>query len=224
MNKIFYDILNDIESLLLNYYNLRNSHRISQYIVSTPELKNLGNEFTDTPKRAFTVLQENSSPQKNSDIFLGVFFDSQLQNTLEKALLKKNFDLNFVDILCVTIEETSHFHFLVDRISKEMPVTQLEIETQGEIDRFIILCLFLSKFLGSSNPQQIIYMLFDLAKFAVSPQEKEVYQKASNTAELFLRKMAHKYGQNILKEEARKNFKDVYFSSWDEKLNRMKAA
>ncbi|MBK9266256.1 MAG: hypothetical protein IPM54_41535 [Polyangiaceae bacterium] len=42
------------------------------------------------------------------------------------------------DELCQVIEGVSHFVFLVERARRELPLTQLELELQAEVDKYVI--------------------------------------------------------------------------------------
>lgn len=42
------------------------------------------------------------------------------------------------DELCQVIEGVSHFVFLVERARRELPLTQLELELQAEVDKYVV--------------------------------------------------------------------------------------
>lgn len=44
-----------------------------------------------------------------------------------------------LDVTCQIVEGVSHFVFLAERIRAELPTTQLELELQAEVDKFVIL-------------------------------------------------------------------------------------
>lgn len=43
------------------------------------------------------------------------------------------------DVFCQVVEGVSHFLYLADRARREVQVTQLELELQAEVDKFVVL-------------------------------------------------------------------------------------
>lgn len=56
---------------------------------------------------------------------------------LPKSALDGCAQLGF-DEVCQVIEGVSHFVFLVERARRELPLTQLELELQAEVDKYVI--------------------------------------------------------------------------------------
>jgi hypothetical protein len=56
---------------------------------------------------------------------------------LPKAAFDGNVSLGF-DEVCQVIEGVSHFVFLVERARRELPLTQLELELQAEVDKYVV--------------------------------------------------------------------------------------
>lgn len=43
------------------------------------------------------------------------------------------------DVLCQIVEGVSHFLYLAERARRELPLTQLELELQAEVDKYVLL-------------------------------------------------------------------------------------
>ena len=56
---------------------------------------------------------------------------------LPQSALDGHTPLNF-DEFCQVIEGVSHFVFLVERARRELPLTQLELELQAEVDKYVV--------------------------------------------------------------------------------------
>lgn len=56
---------------------------------------------------------------------------------LPQSALDGRAQLRF-DEVCQVIEGVSHFVFLVERARRELPLTQLELELQAEVDKYVI--------------------------------------------------------------------------------------
>ena len=50
------------------------------------------------------------------------------------------------DQLCQIVEGVSHFLYVVERARRELPATQLELELQAEVDKYVILAASLTDF------------------------------------------------------------------------------
>jgi hypothetical protein len=46
-----------------------------------------------------------------------------------------------LDELCQVVEGVSHFLYLAERVRRELPATQLELEIQAEVDKYVVLVL-----------------------------------------------------------------------------------
>jgi len=56
---------------------------------------------------------------------------------LPQSVLDGRAALGF-DELCQAIEGVSHFVFLVERARRQLPLTQLELELQAEVDKYVV--------------------------------------------------------------------------------------
>ena len=86
--------------------------------------------------------------------------------------------------LCILIEGVSHFNYLVWKGARGIPVTQLELELQAEIDKFLFLFLTGSSRRENRDPHQLLDFLFDRFSLRnrLSPEERERYLTASSLA------------------------------------------
>ena len=98
------------------------------------------------PARAAVYLleQPGKNQHEEQELFIGVYFHPDLINIVLKQDPLYKLDMYNLDAFCVIIEEISHFHMIVQRASAERHVSKLELEWQGEIDKFLITALILS--------------------------------------------------------------------------------
>src|SRR5262249_8426479 len=57
---------------------------------------------------------------------------------LPRAVVEEGHALSF-DEVCQAIEGVSHFLYLAERARRELPATQLELELQAEVDKYVLL-------------------------------------------------------------------------------------
>jgi hypothetical protein len=98
------------------------------------------------------------------------------------------------DEFCCAVEGASHFLYLCDRIDKGHPVTTLELELQGEVDKFLLLNIAAENMTGHC-PQDFFNMQFEAHRFdpSLSSDEKEKYLVASRLAAKYCHHMLSTY-------------------------------
>lgn len=78
--------------------------------------------------------------QSGDDLEVGLFIDPSIVNAI------KCFDVfKCTDALACAIEGVSHFLYVLDRAQKGRCLSKLEIELQGEVDKFLLLQLIAAK-------------------------------------------------------------------------------
>ncbi len=65
--------------------------------------------------------------------------DVELAVVLPREALGSASDELELDVLCQIVEGVSHFVLLAERIRAELPTTELELELQAEVDKFVLL-------------------------------------------------------------------------------------
>jgi len=122
--------------------------------------------------------------QENKDLHVGLLFDSQLLNWSRSQTLK-DLALDHLAQAGPLIEGVSHFVYLTWRASQERPVTQLELELQGEVDKFILF----SREGSSEQSEKLLQGLFCEVSWleSLAPEEKHRYETAVKMASKYCR-------------------------------------
>ncbi len=101
-----------------------------------------------------------------------------------------------LDLLCQVAEGVSHFVYLVERSRRRLPTTQLELELQAEVDKFIVLAgsVVASRPCGSFPPHAASALrerLFGRVHFLhpKGTQPGERYRLANDLAARFVRRL-----------------------------------
>jgi hypothetical protein len=66
-------------------------------------------------------------------------FVREIEGTLEMQLRLPRLDSGTLDPICQIIEGVSHFVYLADRAGQNRATTQLEMELQAEVDKYVVL-------------------------------------------------------------------------------------
>jgi hypothetical protein len=103
-----------------------------------------------------------------------------------------------LDLLCQVIEGVSHFVYLVERARVGRKATQLELELQAEVDKWVVLAASMRSFDArqSATLRARLYEGFALVHDDGSEAGRELterYRVASDTAHRFVRRLEKDY-------------------------------
>ncbi|NDE14720.1 hypothetical protein EBZ80_07305 [bacterium] len=118
-----------IESILASYYGLDVILKASDCLLPVVQ------DTTGEPHQGrVLVLTEGE------ELMLGIEFSSSVADSLQRWFTPGQvIGGNAIAALLVVIEEVSHFQLLAQRASRDLPVTQLELEWQAEVDKLVVL-------------------------------------------------------------------------------------
>jgi len=114
------------QAQLESLYALEHQGPITDYFVTPDEVRHL----PGTGSR--TLLHEHGE-----GVSLAVVFADDVATTLDRADPREGLDTDNLDAFCTVIEEVSHFLVLAFCARSERGVTQLELELQGEVDKYL---------------------------------------------------------------------------------------
>jgi hypothetical protein len=174
-------VLRQIEIAIQKLYAFDSGHRVERFLMSVashPEPRNRG-----------ALCIRGSFAEDSLEV--GVY----LSRAVQAALGNLSFDsgaeawnCRALDAFSVASEEVSHFHYLLFHAERGRPVSELELEVQGEIDRFA-LCFFS----GSGNTVSFS-ILFDRLFHGIritcqhSEEKRSRYFEANSLAANWMRK------------------------------------
>ncbi len=121
------------------------------------------------------------------------------------------------DVWLQVAEGVSHFLYLAHRVRVDLPVTQLELELQAEVDKFVLS----SEFSGDSA-QCLITRLFDSPQF-LDPEGSEAgerYRLAHRLAARFVSRITEVHDE----QRARELLQSFYRAGQTEKISLASAA
>lgn len=175
-----------LDRCLRHLYRLAPNIRIDHFLVGTEPnglvSGRLGAVFVQSPERV-----ENQEPDLEIGVYLHPTVLRQLQNfEVWKAQTWSSEQIRALSTAC---EEVSHFRYLCSRAKESRTVSQLEIELQGEVDRFFLFYLILGKRMVFTDDlycklMDIFFYAFQL-KRDLPAEERERYLEANRLARNF---------------------------------------
>jgi len=208
-------LVDRVERELAEFYAFAPAARASGHLVTKAELhRSLGDPVKEKPEwhaRAGVWLSE---PSHDEDVFIGLHLDDALKAQLESHDPTVALDAANLDAFCVLVEEVSHFHLILNRALATHPVTRLELEWQGEVDKLVVASRTLERQSGDPHVLPLARALYDLSSIDAHA-DAELYWQAT--------KYAARFWFDALRaglespEDARPTLRAAYEAQWDSK-------
>ena len=131
------DMLASILQHIDRVYDLDLDVDIQDFLVTPEMCARLGHDEA----HASVFVREHDA---GDEIELGVYIGESELDELSKIDLTQAIHPESFEILVTVIEEVSHFAYLVFSASREHQVTQLELELQAEVDKYVTATLLLA--------------------------------------------------------------------------------
>ena len=130
-----------------------------------------------------------------------------------------------LDPLCQIIEGVSHFVYIADRARVDREATQLELEMQAEVDKYVVLASAV-KDLDVRASATLRRRLFEEVSFAddAGSEAGERYRIANDLAHTFVRRLEHAFVARKRYPEMRDALRHFYRLGQEEKLRLARAA
>jgi hypothetical protein len=99
-----------------------------------------------------------------------------------------------MDTFCQVIEGVSHFLYVAERARRELPTTELELELQAEIDKYLLL-VWQNREFDPATSRAVHARLFEDVRFCHAPGtlEGDRYRLANDLAARFVRRLDTAY-------------------------------
>jgi hypothetical protein len=135
------------------------------------------------------------------------------------------------DQLCQIVEGVSHFLYVVERARRELPATQLELELQAEVDKYVLLAHGPALATGparfeAGRAARIRQTLFDRVSY-VDPAGTETgdrYRFANDLAAGFAARLEKRFARHGRFEQMRAALRRFYCAGQAEKIELARAA
>jgi len=128
------------------------------------------------------------------------------------------------DELCQIIEGVSHFLYVAERVRRELPATQLELELQAEVDKYILFAH--DPGFEPGRAARIRHRLFDRVIFLhpIGTEPGDRYRMANHLAARFAGKLESSYARHGRFEQMRTTLRRFYGAGQTEKIELARAA
>src|SRR3990172_5467595 len=147
-------MLASLLSQLDRIYDLELEVRIEEFLISREVCQNLAG---DCATGSTVVVHQG---REDEEIELGVYIGEETLARLNELDLSSGVASEHFPALCIAIEEVSHFAYLMWNANRDKSVTQLELELQAEVDKFVTSALLLARKTRELVPADLMDRLF----------------------------------------------------------------
>lgn len=149
---------------------------VRDFLVSRATCESLG---ADPGKGSVLVKQD-----REEEIELGLYLGEETLERLAGLELSPSMSPAGFELLLLAIEEVSHLAYLLYSAARDKSVTRLELELQGEVDKFVTFALLHASRNDGRVPANLLDRLF--GDFELRPgldaEKRERYSAASSLA------------------------------------------
>lgn len=167
-----------LQRRLEEIYSLEALPRVEEYLVTSQELRQINT--TETGVHPQVLVQE-----KGEELLLAVHIGDRTLHRVERLGLERTRLSDFLKVA----EEVSHFLYLVWNARHERSVSLLDVEFQGEIDKFLLASEFYE------GNQDLYSRLFERVSYErrLSGEGLERYQEANRLGGKYCRRLSERF-------------------------------
>lgn len=210
-------LLEQVQNQLEYLYGIGLSERAQNYLINRKQaLKYFQAHSGEKIPKELLLVRQNGGDTLHIALFLDV---KLLANLARHNPFESLNDKNLSDF-CVLIEGVSHFVYFLWKAHRRQNITQLEMELQAEIDKFLMLFFYLRSGGERGFSNQIFEALFEDFKLfeSLSQEREERYLTASSLAVRYCHSLKSRYMGNEKVEQLLSEIRQFYNYSQEEKI------
>jgi hypothetical protein len=163
--------------------------------------------------------------QHGDDISVGVVLEEKIGECLSRSDPRQHLNRSNLGPFCTLTEEVSHFVYLLFCATRQRTVTQLELELQGEVDKYLSSVFLLSlqnEGAVSSHLREMLFREYQLAD-DMTPERAERYRLASALAYRYCGYLEGRFLRPSRLSDLAREARRFYRLGQREKLERIRA-
>ena len=159
-------------------YGIEAPHGVAAFLLADPALARILHGDRWTPTDEMLLVREDAG-----ELELSLFLDAALLERLAETPPHEALGEHNLDDFWSLVEGVSHFVYLTWNAARRRSVTPLEMELQGEVDKFALTAMTWQRQRGGS-PRALHRLLFDTARVddALAPDLQTRYRDANRFA------------------------------------------
>jgi len=179
--------LTSLQRQLEAVYDLDCSHRVEDFLLTDrATAQALGGAAALRGAREALLVR-----QDGDHLDISLYLDQGLVARLSKFEPAAGIDTARLNDLCVAVEGVSHFLYLIWNAGYQRPVTQLELELQAEVDKFVTWALLINAGAGPALGDTVHDLLFRRYRLRedLTEDQRARYRRANELAARYCRSL-----------------------------------
>jgi len=162
--------INELQLRLEDIYEINTAYPVESFIFSNAALA----RHLDNKQSAREIPEKLLIREHANGMDISLYLDSRLLENLHRHDPLENLHQHNLADFCHLVEGVSHFIYLVWNAGHGRQVTQLELEIQAEIDKYITCAAVLAQQDNGRIPNELFGMLFENVRFDAQLQGEEL--------------------------------------------------
>jgi len=168
MNDLITNLIDQLEAEIRSFYSVSTGEvNAVDHLLSFEQAVEMKKNLN--PNTSAVIAQKS---MVNEELFIGIYLSPDIMESLAShspMQLLNNQNLNSYTVL---VEELSHFHLIIHRSLNQNPISQLELEWQGEVDKLLFSAIRLREQCGEAHYLHLARKLYDEAKIISENTER----------------------------------------------------
>jgi len=208
-------MLRQLQRQLSDIYQVGRTHDVRDYLITDPTLAKVISQDAVLTNSDETLLVSHDE----EGLALSLFLDAEMLGRLESSDPLTSLRAESLDDLWKVLEGISHFNCVVWKATQDRTVTLLELELQGEIDKFVTTMMLALDQADSELLNRVHGWLFDNVSFHAELDEEQLdrYRSANDYAARF----CHGLRQQLINDDqvALSELRQFYRLQMSEKIS-----
>ena len=177
--------INELQLRLEDIYEINTAYNVERFIFSNAELA----RHLDNRPSARDIPEKLLVREHDSGLDISLYLDQQLLANLDRHDPLEDLQRHNLADFCHLVEGVSHFIYLVWNAGHGRQVTQLELEIQAEIDKYVTCVAVLAQQGNGRVPNELFDLLFENVRFDAQLKGEELkrYVLANEYAKRYCR-------------------------------------
>lgn len=183
--------LNVLQARLEHLYEVAVEHRVEDFLIRDRALATRLAGPSRPPVREQLLVHADAE-----GLSVSLYVDADVLAYLERDDPIARLDDADLDAVCVALEGVSHFLYLAWRAGQDRRVSQLELELQAEVDKYVLLYCVLAEQQGRDGMRRLGERLFETVRYdeRLTGQERRRYEAANRYAARWCSALERCYG------------------------------
>jgi len=187
-------MLAELQQQLSDIYRVGRHYDVRDYVITDPVLaKYLGQDAISASTDETLLVS-----QDDDGLALSLYLDGDMLERVESADPLTCLHAESLDDLWKVLEGISHFNYVVWKAEQDRTVTLLELELQGEIDKFVSTMLLALEQADANLLNSMHGWLFDNVRFHEGFDDEQLsrYQSANDYAARYCHRLRQQLVEN----------------------------